>query len=447
MSDHLVSESAMKSGSSKYQVFGRVQRALASIGPGFVYLLTILGAGDIVSNATAGASYGYQLIWALGLTLIFRFIWVNISARYVLVTGESLLTGYGRLGSWFPLFFLLTLIPIRHMANLYAILIIGTSADLLFPLPTQYSMQIWGFLFAFLGFSLTYWGGYPGVEFACKLMVGLLGGALVLAAALSNPDPSAILRGIFIPVLPEAEGLYSAIFLVMALIGTEVGSHTNLSYAYFMYEKGWRDTSYLKQQRFDLVMGIVAMFIMGMLLQVAAAGVIHPLGIDVEGADDLARVFSETLGVVGHMIFGLGLWAAAFSTFVCGNTGGCLIFTDICRTFVPRFNSVDTKKEGYSAVKDPLFRGSLIFWSFSPLYILFSGVRPVGLVLMVNSLYVFLIPMLVIALLVITNDAKLMGKYKNGWITNVVMTVLVLFSLYFTYQLAGELVADVGTFF
>ena len=80
MSDHLVSESAMKSGSSKYQVFGRVQRALASIGPGFVYLLTILGAGDIVSNATAGASYGYQLIWALGLTLIFRFIWVNISA-------------------------------------------------------------------------------------------------------------------------------------------------------------------------------------------------------------------------------------------------------------------------------------------------------------------------------------------------------------------------------
>ncbi len=294
---------------------------------------------------------------------------------------------------------------------------------------------------------MTYWGGYSGVEFACKLMVGLLGGALILAAALSNPDPSAILRGIFIPVVPAAEGLYSAVLLVMALIGTEVGSHTNLSYAYFMYEKGWRDTSYLKQQRFDLVTGVVAMFIMGMLLQIAAAGVIHPLGIDVEGADDLSRVFSETLGKVGHIIFGLGLWAAAFSTFVCGNTGGCLIFTDICRTFVPGLNSVDTKKESYRADKDPLFRGSLIFWSVSPLYILFSGVRPVGLVLMVNSFYVFLIPMLVIALLVITNNAKLMGKYKNSWITNVVMTVLVLFSLYFTYQLAGELADDIGAFF
>ena len=59
-----------------------------------------LGAGDIVSNATAGATFGYHLIWALGMTLIFRFVWVNTSAKYVLVTGESLFTGYGRLGHW-----------------------------------------------------------------------------------------------------------------------------------------------------------------------------------------------------------------------------------------------------------------------------------------------------------------------------------------------------------
>ena len=98
MGNHSVSESAAESVPAKEQGFG-IYRALASVGPSFVYILTALGAGDIVSNATAGASYGYQLIWALGLTLIFRFIWVNISSKYVLVTGESLLAGYGRLGS------------------------------------------------------------------------------------------------------------------------------------------------------------------------------------------------------------------------------------------------------------------------------------------------------------------------------------------------------------
>ena len=285
-----------------------------------------------------------------------------------------------------------------------------------------------------MGFSLTFWGGYSAVELSCKVLVGLLGGSLIIAAALSDPDPAAILAGTFIPYVPQAEGLYSAVLLMMALIGTEVGSHTNMNYAYFIYEKGWRDISYLKQQRFDLVVGVLAMFIMGALLQIAATGVIHPLGIDVEDADDLARIFTETLGVVGRIIFGLGLWGAAFSTFVCGNTGGSLIFTDICRTFVPGLRSVDTKKEGYSAVKDPLFRGILIFWAFSPLYILFSEVRPVWLVLMVNSLHVFLIPVLVVVLLIITNDSSLMGKYKNGWLTNLVMVILVIFSLYFTYR-------------
>ena len=63
------------------------------LGPGFVYVLTVLGSGDIVSNSAAGAGYGYALIWALLVTLVFRFVWVNISAKYVLVTGESLLQG------------------------------------------------------------------------------------------------------------------------------------------------------------------------------------------------------------------------------------------------------------------------------------------------------------------------------------------------------------------
>ena len=67
---------------------------MTALGPGLVYVLTVMGTGDLVSNSAAGAGYGYALIWALGITLIFRFVWVNTSAKYVLVTGESLLTGY-----------------------------------------------------------------------------------------------------------------------------------------------------------------------------------------------------------------------------------------------------------------------------------------------------------------------------------------------------------------
>ena len=424
----------------------KVLRSFLTLGPGFVYALTVLGTGDLVSNSAAGAGYGYALIWALGLTLVFRFVWVNTSAKYVLVTGESLLTGYARLGNWVVWIVLIAIIVLRHFYNLYQILMMGSAADLLFHLPTEWSMAIWAFFFTFAGFALMYWGGYPAIELFCKVLIGLMGGALVVAALLSHPDPAGIVRGMFVPTIPGTQGLYSALFVLMALIGTEAGSMTNLTYAYFIREKGWRGVSHLKQQRFDLAFGIVCVFLMGTLLQIAAAGTIHPLGIELEGAEDLVRIFSEALGVVGLVIFGLGLLGAAFSTFVGATAGYGLIITDICRSFIPRFkrpsNSGDEAKD---VKRDPIYRWSLIIWSFSPLYIVFTDVRPIWLVLMVSSVVVVLIPVLALTLLKITNDKSLMGKYKNGWFTNTVMILLVLLAVYFTFlngidlwnQLAG----------
>ena len=52
----------------------------------------------------------------------------------------------------------------------------------------------------------------------------------------------------------------------MALIGTKAGSVVSLSYAYFIREKGWKSVADLKRQRWDLVTGVLYMFIIGSLL-------------------------------------------------------------------------------------------------------------------------------------------------------------------------------------
>ena len=252
---------------------------MSSVGPGLVYALTILGTGDLITNASAGDEYGYALIWALGFTLILRYVWVNTSAKYVLVTGESLMQGYARLGTWFIWLMLFALIILRHVYNLYQILMMGSGADILVPLtvlsiPAEWSMPIWALLFTGIGFVMMFWGGYAVIETFCKILVGVMGGALVIAALLSNPDPVGIAQGMFIPSLPQSEGLYSSMLILMALIGTEAGSMTNLTYAYFIYEKGWTNVRYIKRQRFDLGFGVIALFIMGTLLQIAAAGTV-----------------------------------------------------------------------------------------------------------------------------------------------------------------------------
>ena len=143
-----------------------------SLGPGFVYSLTLMGAGDVVSNSAAGATFRYSLIWALGLTLIFRFVLTNTTAKYVLVTGESLLAGYRRLGNWVVWIILFATIVIRHFFNLYLIVMLGDSTNLLFPLPTEWSNEIWSFFFVLVGFAIMFWGGYPAVEAFSKVLEG-----------------------------------------------------------------------------------------------------------------------------------------------------------------------------------------------------------------------------------------------------------------------------------
>ena len=432
---------------------------LSSVGPGLVYAATVLGTGDVVSNTAAGAHYGYRLLWALALTLVFRYVWVSTSAKYVLVTGESLLKGYGRVASWVPLIVILSFFPIRHFANQYLMLMMGSSSHMLFPIHTnaEWSADIWSCLFTLAGFAMMFWGGYPTIERFCKVLIGIMGGSLLIAAMLSNPDPTAILKGTFMPSVPEGQGLYDALFIVMALIGTEAGTTANMTYVYFMSERGWNNVSYLKRQRFDLAIGVLCLFVMGALLQIAAAGVVHPLGIEIQDPEDLGRLFSETQGKIGLVAFALGLWGSAFSSFIGFNTGYALILTDVCRNFVPGLKKNQTKTDQnsnrfiswiqhipvtdkeYLAQKDPVFRIIISLWALLPIYIIFTDTSAVWLVLIVAAFPVLLIPILGISLLHITNDRKLMGKYKNGWLTNSILILLILIAFYFAYDQGDNL--------
>lgn len=410
-----------------------VYRWLLRLGPGLVFALSVVGPGDIVANATTGSEYGYTLIWALGLTLVFRYVWISTSAKYVLATGKTLLQGYATLGNWVIWTLLASMIVIKHLQNVYKVALIGGTADLLFPLPLPSSQMIWALLFTLSGFSMMFWGGYKVIEPLFKLLVAILGAFLIVGAFLSQPDLPGIVRGTLIPSLPQASGFYSALFLLMVLIGTESGSMTNVTYTYFMYEKGWRDLSFLNRQRFDLAFGVGCIFLLGALLQITAAGNLGRQELHLEGPGDLMGILAENHGSLGFVICGLGLFAAVFTSYVGATTGYALIMTDICRNLLPAIGRMFGKQGNPQDVRrDPIYRWSVAFWSLSPLYILFTDAKPIALVLLVSALTVILIPLLALCLLVITNKKEVMGKFKNGWIVNTVLVILALASIYLT---------------
>ena len=421
----------------------RQERLRGGFGPGAVFALAIIGAGDFVSNTAVGATYGTALLWTILVASIFRYVWVECSARYVLVTGETPFAGFARLSPALVWVVLVTMILHRHVHGLGHVLYMGSTIHLIAPLPFAASSALWSLGFVVAGFAMTFWPAYRTVEVVFKLLMAFMAVALVVVVFMAPPPLTGVLRGLFVPSLPQAAGPYSALLLLTALMGTEACSLSNITYAYFMWQKGWRDISYSGRQRRDLLFSIGAMFMAGALLQIAAAGAIRQGGGARKDVEDLVRIFSDRLGITGRLAFAFGIWAAVFTSFVGGIRGYSLAIADVVRTF-GLFRTAAGAAGQDEAKRDPLVRALVVFFSFSPLYILYTSVRPVPLILITSAATVLVIPVISFALLRLTADERIMGERRNHWVANLILASVGSVACYFVYRNA---VALWGRFF
>jgi Mn2+/Fe2+ NRAMP family transporter len=379
---------------------------LKTVGPGIVFALTAIGPGDLVSNAVTGATHGYLLLWALALSLLFRFVWLDASARYVMATGESLLEGYARFGNWLAWLLLGALTIVRLLSNLYMIVLLADTVRLVAPSAWLPHRLVLGAIAALAAFLICDRGGYRALEKSFKLLIAAMGAALLIAVLLSKPDAAAMARGLLIPSLPADRGLYATAFILLALVGTEAGSLTNITYSYFLRQKGWCDPTYQSSQRKDLLFTVASMFAISAATQIAAAGTLLPSGVSPRNAADLVTMFTQALGSVGLAIFSFGLCAAAFSTLAGATTGYALVACDVVQGL--RGPVLNAGKRS-----SPL-RPWIAFWCFAPLPLMALTDRPVWLVLLVSSVMAACIPVLALFLLLLTSDRQRMGTLVNG---------------------------------
>lgn len=402
---------------------------MTAFGPGLVFFLAAVGAEDLVANSVAGLGYRYSLLWTLPVILLARFVILEASARYVLATGESLPAGYCRVSRWAAWLILVAILLRLHLHHLGSFLLIGGAADLLAPLPTTRSAKIWAVLFWALGFALMYWGRYRAVERWCRPLLLVLGGSLAAAALMSKPDPAALVRGALIPSVPEQQGAYSYALVLIALAGAGASSLGNLKYAAFVHEKGWRDLSFLKIQRVDLLLSVCGILLMSALIQIVAAGAFGQTDGRLETAEDLVPLFSRTLGEMGRVVLGLGLWSAVFTTYLGSTTGYSLLVADLWRNLVGAGGGTRG-----AAGEHPAYRWWLGWFCVSPLYVIFTDWQPVWLVLLSSALTVVVMPLVVLVLLRLTTDRARMGEHANGWVTNAALVSVALVSVYLIWR-------------
>lgn len=396
-----------------------------SFGPGFVAVLSWLGAGDIVSAGVAGGNYGYALMWAMVLALAVRYMFVSLIARYQLCNprGEGVLDGLARLHPWYAPFLFFAVLFWGHISSSYMLAGIGEITMQVTGVGTKF---LWEIVCVVVTVSIIFRPAYHRAEILFKVLLGLLATSLLGCAIWVGFDPVAVLRGVFAFELPSQHGPFGALLLAIGMVGAVGGSLMNLVYPYFIEQKGWRGPAYRKVQTYDFLLSVVVMVVFNLAVWALGAELVHGTGRTISNVDDMTGLLGGVLGEAGRLLFLLGVFAAIFTSIVGAGLG--LAFLGSHSWLRWRAGNNEPLPINYRTAK--IYRYIVLWIVVSPL-IWFGRVEFISLTLIANTFSVVLIPALAGGLWCITAQASFIGaKYKNRWWDNTLMGFVFAVALY-----------------
>ncbi len=324
---------------------------LALIGPGLLVAATGVGAGDLATAGFTGSQLGTAVLWAVLLGGFLKFVLTEGLARWQLATGETLLEGAARrLGpivGWlfFPYlllwsFFVGSALMSACGVTLHAILPVFEDA--------VRGKIVFGIASSLLGLLLVLAGGFKLFEKVMSYCVGLMFFIVVLTAFLLWPGTAEVMRGLFVPSIPDAGG--AGITWTVALMGGVGGTVTVLCYGYWIREKARSGPEDLSLCRLDLAVAYTMTVLFGLAMLIIGSTV----RVEGGGAALLVRLaegLEVPLGAAGRWIFLIGALAAVFSSLLGVWQAVPYLFADAWRLFVQgdaaKGGAVDTRSGPY----------------------------------------------------------------------------------------------------
>ena len=409
---------------------------LRSFGPGIVIVLTWLGAGDVVDMGTAGANYGYALLWVFVVAILVRFLFVSLIARYHLCNqhGESVVDGLIRLHPAYAPILFGAVVVMSHVYGSYMTRGIGEVCRNAFGFGAIWQ---WAVACNALACYLVFRRSYRTLERVFLFFLAVLSVSFIGCALWVGVDFGEAARGLVRLEMPGRQGAYDPRHVALAMIGAVGGSLMNLVYPYFLDAKGWRGPQYRRVQLYDLLLGIVAMLVLNLAVWVLGAEVLFP-DKQIEHLEDLPNLLSTMLGETGRLLFYAGVFAAIYTSIIGHAAGLGALGTHAWLRWRKRPVLTTADFRGHAC-----YRWIAVLCLVSPLVWTMPGMPGfVALTLTANAAQVILLPMLAGGLWWITASERLIGReYRNRWWENVVMAGLFVLATYFAIQAVMNLVA------
>ncbi|HIZ34745.1 MAG TPA: Nramp family divalent metal transporter [Candidatus Ruania gallistercoris] len=384
------------------------------MGPAFVAAIAYVDPGNVAANLTAGARYGYLLLWVLVAANLMAVLVQYQSAKLGLVTGRTmpeLLAGRLRRGPRLAYWAQAELVAAA--TDLAEVIGGAIALYLLFDLPL-----VWGGLIvAVVSMGLLLVQDRRGQRRFEQVIVGLLvviTVGFVAGLFVAPPDPAAMAGGL----LPRFDGTDSVV-LAAGMLGATVMPHAIYVHSALARDRhGHASTPQLRHRllgatRWDVVvaLAVAGCVNIGMLL-LAAANLQGVSGTDtIEGAH---AAVTAALGPGIGIALAIGLLASGLASTSVGCYAGATIMAGLLHKRIP-----------------VLLRRAIT--AAPALVLLAVGVDPTWALVVSQVVLSFGIPFALVPLLRLTSDRAVMGSAANGrgvrWLLTLIVAAVVALNL------------------
>ncbi|MGB7328609.1 MAG: Nramp family divalent metal transporter [Rubripirellula sp.] len=292
------------------------------VGPGLITACVVIGPGSIMTSSTVGANKGYSMLWVVVVSVTFMLVYMTMAAKLGAVSrlspGDLIRKKAGR-----PLAVSVGLIVFFIAAAFQSGNNIGVAAA--FETFVDSKAIVAGLVVAFNAIAITFLFAFKNLYKVMERLMMVFVAVMLVSFAVNlltlQPDPTAIVRG-FVPSAGTID------IALLGLIGTTFVISGAFYQAYLVQQKGWSEAE-VQSGIIDARVGAVIMALITiMLMSTAAAGLYTGLPLTLSDPVAVAEALEPTFGTTGKFIFCLGLFSAAYSSFLINSMTGGFICSD-----------------------------------------------------------------------------------------------------------------------
>ncbi len=391
---------------------------LAVMGPGIITANVDNDAGGIATYSVAGAHFGYSTLWIFIPMAIALIVIQEMCTRMGVVTGKGLADLIReKFGVKITFYAMLAFLASNLTNTISEFSGIAASCEI-FGISRYVSLPI----AAIVIWWVIVKGTYKSVE---KVFLGacLFYVAYIATGFMVHPDWSVVGKEMITPSFNFKPEL---VMMMMGIIGTTIAPWMQFYQQSTVVEKGISIRDY-KFARLDTIIGGIIVSVIAMFIVISCAATLHKSGVRIETAKDAALALKPLAGNYCSALFAFGLLNAS-------------LFSAMILPLATAY-SVCEGLGWETGVDKRLKEAPEFYFLFTVLIVIGAGVimfpqinlvKVMLLSQVANSVF---LPFVLVFMLILINDKRLMGQYRNSKFFNVVAWATVVITVTLTLSL------------